>query len=135
MRVVRTREQLAGAITQLKDAGHSDEYIASFLGIDKEVLNVDPNYFTKLMNFGGAVINHTLNGSPTVDIKTRQERLAVCQGCELFQPNNEAGTSGICRHNSCGCNIQDNNDYLNKIAWADQECPLKKWLAVKGKQV
>jgi glycosyltransferase involved in cell wall biosynthesis len=27
----------------------------------------------------------------------------------------------------CGCNINDQQIYLNKLAWADQKCPISKW--------
>lgn len=86
-----------------------------------------PNLLKRLANFGTAAVNHALKGNPTVSEEVMKERLAICKGCELFKPNgNEAG--GVCTHSSCGCNIQDNLNYLNKIAWADQECPIKKWL-------
>ena len=27
----------------------------------------------------------------------------------------------------CGCNVNGKKVFLNKLAWADQECPLGKW--------
>jgi hypothetical protein len=27
----------------------------------------------------------------------------------------------------CGCNISNKSIFLNKLAWADQKCPLNKW--------
>jgi hypothetical protein len=27
----------------------------------------------------------------------------------------------------CGCNVNTKKVFLNKLAWADQECPLGKW--------
>jgi hypothetical protein len=27
----------------------------------------------------------------------------------------------------CGCNLSKKKVFLNKLAWADQECPLGKW--------
>lgn len=27
----------------------------------------------------------------------------------------------------CGCNVNNKKIFLNKLAWADQECPLGKW--------
>lgn len=29
--------------------------------------------------------------------------------------------------NVCGCSISQKKRFLNKLAWADQECPLNKW--------
>lgn len=31
----------------------------------------------------------------------------------------------------CGCNVNRKKVFLNKLAWADQECPLGKW----GKEI
>jgi hypothetical protein len=27
----------------------------------------------------------------------------------------------------CGCNINNKKIFMNKLAWADQKCPLGKW--------
>ena len=27
----------------------------------------------------------------------------------------------------CGCNINTKKKFMNKLAWADQECPIGKW--------
>ena len=27
----------------------------------------------------------------------------------------------------CGCNLSRKKIFMNKLAWADQECPLSKW--------
>jgi hypothetical protein len=27
----------------------------------------------------------------------------------------------------CGCNINTKKIFMNKLAWADQECPIGKW--------
>lgn len=27
----------------------------------------------------------------------------------------------------CGCNINDQQIYLNKLAWSDQRCPIRRW--------
>ena len=90
-----------------------------------------PSLTRRVSNFAIAASNHALAGNPTVGIEVVKERLAICKTCELFKPNdNKVG--GICTHSSCGCSIQDNLDYLNKLAWADQECPLKKWGKVEG---
>jgi hypothetical protein len=31
----------------------------------------------------------------------------------------------------CGCNVNDKKIFLNKLAWADQKCPLEKWQPVE----
>ena len=50
-------------------------------------------------------------------------RLAICKRCPLFD-------GSICRHADCGCRISQQRKFLNKLAWADQSCPLGKWTAV-----
>lgn len=27
----------------------------------------------------------------------------------------------------CGCNITNKRQFMNKLAWSDQKCPLDKW--------
>jgi hypothetical protein len=88
--------------------------------------NKEPSLAQKAVNFAKAAVAHAAAGSPTVSEEKMKERLAICKSCPLFKPNNnQAG--GVCTHSSCGCNVQDNLNYLNKIAWADQECPTGLW--------
>jgi hypothetical protein len=30
----------------------------------------------------------------------------------------------------CGCNLSSRKIFMNKLAWADQKCPLDKWVAI-----
>lgn len=92
----------------------------------KQSQNKEPSLGQKAVNFAKAAIEHAKAGNPTVSEEKMKERLAICKACPLFKPNdNKAG--GVCTHSSCGCGIQDNLNYLNKIAWADQECPTGLW--------
>jgi len=85
-----------------------------------------PSLLQRIINFTAAATQHAIAGNPVVTEEVLQERLKICQGCELFKRNqNEVG--GVCTHENCGCNIKDNLTYLNKIAWADQQCPIGKW--------
>jgi hypothetical protein len=85
-----------------------------------------PDLSTRLTNFTKAVVEHVRNGNQVVSQDVMRSRLAICRECPLFKTKmNEVG--GICTHESCGCTIQDNLNYLNKIAWADQKCPIDKW--------
>ena len=45
-------------------------------------------------------------------------RYEICTKCDKF----EKDTCLI-----CGCNVNIKRVFLNKLAWADQECPLGKW--------
>jgi hypothetical protein len=63
---------------------------------------------------------HVWNGFPKT---TKQEilyRYGICQECSDFnQIRSEC--------NICGCAISKKSKFLNKLAWADQQCPLNKW--------
>lgn len=52
------------------------------------------------------------------------ERHSVCVNCEMFDKNNAQCLM-------CGCNINTKKTFFNKLAWADQKCPLNKWDSVK----
>lgn len=91
-----------------------------------KVVNKPPKLINKVANFVAAATQHAIAGNPTVTEEQMKARLVICQGCELFKLNKNA-VGGVCTHETCGCNIQDNLNYLNKIAWADQECPIGKW--------
>jgi hypothetical protein len=85
---------------------------------------------TKLKNFAKAGIKHMTNGRPKATDEQVAERFAICQGCELFEAKEEG--VGRCNHESCGCSLKRVGIIgLNKLRWADQECPLKKWLAIE----
>jgi hypothetical protein len=90
-----------------------------------------PSALRKIANFTKALGKHLYKGMPTVSKEELDKRLAICQGCELYKKNTNA-VGGVCTHESCGCSIQDSVVFLNKIAWADQECPLKKWLSINA---
>jgi hypothetical protein len=45
-------------------------------------------------------------------------RMDICKGCEFFKDN-------TCM--KCGCALSREKNYMNKLLWADQSCPIKKW--------
>jgi hypothetical protein len=98
---------------------------------DREVqknckVNKEPPLYQKIINFAQAAVKHAIKGNPVVSEEVVLKRLEICKTCPLFKPNaNQVG--GVCTHSTCGCTIQDNTNYLNKIAWADQKCPIDKW--------
>src|SRR4029434_4501387 len=47
-------------------------------------------------------------------------RLAICKACPLFNGR-------LCTHESCRCNINSDLEFLHKLAWAAQRCPLRQW--------
>jgi hypothetical protein len=75
------------------------------------------------VNFALAAAQHLLRGAPRCSQEEINARLDVCRGCPLFD-----GT--ICRHGACGCRVNGRRRFFNKLAWADQSCPLDKWTAI-----
>jgi predicted RNA-binding Zn-ribbon protein involved in translation (DUF1610 family) len=45
-------------------------------------------------------------------------RYNICQQCEFFK-------NYTCE--KCGCAVNRNKIYANKLAWSDQVCPIGKW--------
>ncbi len=77
----------------------------------------------KILLFLKSLFFHINAGLPKCSITQIQDRYNICLKCDQL---NEA-------HNTClvcGCNINNQPILLNKLAWADQECPLKKWLKI-----
>lgn len=82
----------------------------------------------RAFSFTIAAIKHVVAGMPTCTQEQIDDRLAICRGTETLAKCSSFNGIGC---NECGCNCSDSATFLNKLAWADQECPLKKWLAIK----
>ena len=107
-------------------------YKTSFANLERNCIKLDngPSNFRRLANFAYAAVKHELTGRKTVSDEVLKSRLSICTNCpsNLFKRIDE--NTGICTHETCGCNIKDYQTYLNKIAWSDQECPVGHWKAV-----
>lgn len=91
-----------------------------------------PSFTQKARNFVKAAVKHVACGRPQATDEQVAERFAVCQGCELFEDTGEG--TGKCRHPSCGCALKKVGvKGMNKLRWADQSCPLEKWLPILQK--
>lgn len=63
---------------------------------------------------------HVWAGFPKSSQKEIDRRWQICIYCDQFdRVNNQCGV--------CGCNLSNKKQFMNKLAWADQECPLEKW--------
>lgn len=89
-----------------------DQPLASGLPTQK------PTLVDKAINFSKAAIQHAMKGSPKCTDEEINTRYNICQSCEYFQ-------NQTCK--LCGCNLVRERIYMNKLAWADQSCPIKKW--------
>jgi hypothetical protein len=74
----------------------------------------------KIFRFIKALFYHVCGGFPKSSKKEILRRYGLCSVCEFYdEPNSE------CLH--CGCNINTKKIFMNKLAWADQKCPIDKW--------
>jgi hypothetical protein len=101
------------------------------------IVDRPPSLLRKAGNFVTAAAHHVAAGSPSATDEQVTERFAICQDCELFEAKITVSETnqivqGTCNHPSCGCSLKRVGlTGRNKLRWADQECPLKKWLAVE----
>jgi hypothetical protein len=72
----------------------------------------------KIFNFIKALCFHIGAGMPKASKKQILHRFDICIRCTSFHKNQ-------CLE--CGCNINNKQIFMNKLAWADQKCPLDKW--------
>jgi hypothetical protein len=77
-------------------------------------------WLIRLKTFVKSLLFHIYGGFPK---STKQEilyRYSICLGCDEFNK-----VKSQC--NVCGCAISQQKKFLNKLAWADQECPMGNW--------
>jgi hypothetical protein len=78
------------------------------------------NILRKIPTFLKSLAFHVWSGFPKSSQEEINYRFQICQGCDLF--DNRASQCLV-----CGCNINSKKIFINKLAWADQECPKGKW--------
>lgn len=81
-------------------------------------------WLVRLQTFAKSLLWHIRLGLPKSTQQQIDQRYAICIACEKFDSNNS-----LC--SICGCNINNKRVFLNKLAWADQHCPINKWKALK----
>lgn len=114
---------------------YDDEYRCEYCGKRVKYYGVQatctakqmPSLATRVANFIPALASHVAGGMQTVPNSIKDERYALCRSCPLFKLFNEETGDGACTHGRCGCNVHPGDGFLNKINWADQECPIGKW--------
>lgn len=81
----------------------------------------------KIKTFLKSLLFHIHAGLPKCTKDQILFRYNICLSCDKFDiVRKECGV--------CGCNINNKKVFLNKLAWADQECPLKKWSKIDACQ-
>jgi len=76
------------------------------------------SFVQKLKNFAKATADHVKNGMPMCTEEQIIERHNICVKCEYFKDD-------TC--SKCGCPLIRTKQFVSKLAWADQECPVGKW--------
>jgi hypothetical protein len=77
-----------------------------------------PSFLTKVKNFAVATAGHVAAGMPMASDEEILRRHDICRACEFLKDN-------ACT--KCGCPIVRERQYVSKLSWADQECPIGKW--------
>lgn len=77
-------------------------------------------WILKLKTFIKSLTFHIYSGLPKSTINEIRYRYNICINCDQFNKN-----KSTCE--VCGCNLSTKSKFLNKLAWADQECPIGKW--------
>ena len=78
----------------------------------------------KIKTFIKSLFFHVWAGFPKATKQQIAERFQICSNCELFNKKDSTCLA-------CGCNVNNRKIFMNKLAWADQECPHGKWKRVK----
>lgn len=77
----------------------------------------------RLQTFLKSLLFHVWHGFPKTTQSEILDRYSICIACDKFnQTKSECGV--------CGCAISKKSKFLNKLAWADQECPEGKWTTI-----
>jgi hypothetical protein len=74
----------------------------------------------RLKTFFKSLFFHIKSGLPKANQSEIIYRYNICLSCEEFD-----SIKSQC--SVCGCNVNKKSQFLNKLAWADQECPQGKW--------
>jgi hypothetical protein len=74
----------------------------------------------RLKTFLKSLFFHIKSGLPKSTKEEISYRYNICILCDEFDR-----IKSQC--SVCGCNITTKSQFLNKLAWADQECPKGKW--------
>lgn len=77
-------------------------------------------FLVRIKTFVKSLLFHICAGFPKSSKEQILFRYSICQQCDMF---NQKDSQCLV----CGCNINKKKVFLNKLAWADQECPIGKW--------
>jgi hypothetical protein len=73
-----------------------------------------------ILTFLKALFWHIYSGFPKSSQEEIDHRHGICVNCNFFDHKNSQCLQ-------CGCNLSNKKEFLNKLAWADQACPIGLW--------
>lgn len=89
-----------------------------------------PGIVQKAKNFTKAIVSHVLAGMPKASDEVIEQRFSICKACQWFKADIDDPEQGICKQVHCGCSIKSvGRTGLNKLALANEACPIGKWKA------
>jgi len=106
---------------------NNEQYAKGILEKRKQAFaNPSPSLAAKASSLFDAASQFAINGFKRATAEQLEERLAICKGCDFWNPSGFGGT-GSC--NKCGCSTQA------KLRMASASCPLDppKWEAIPAK--
>lgn len=77
-------------------------------------------FWIRFRTFIKSLFWHISRGLPKSSQNLINHRYDICATCDSYDFVNSQCLQ-------CGCNINKKSQFLNKLAWADQKCPLNKW--------
>jgi hypothetical protein len=78
----------------------------------------EPNLIDKIKNFASSLSTHVKNNFVLASDEKIQNRFNICSQCEFFKNNS-------CTQ--CGCPINRHKNYISKLSWDREKCPIDKW--------
>ncbi len=77
-----------------------------------------PSFPKKVYNFILALVDHLRTGAKRTSKEEREHRLSICSQCEFYD--------GLAC-TKCGCPITRHQQFISKLDWKNQKCPVGKW--------
>ena len=85
-------------------------------------------FISKIKTFIKSLWNHILTGMKKSSSRQIKNRYKTCLACPYITI--QFDSHGDIRRSTCGkcgCNLSDKKEFMNKLAWKDQNCPEGRW--------
>lgn len=85
-----------------------------------KIMKILTKNILKIKTFLRSLLFHVYSGFPKSTQEEINYRFKICSSCDMYDKQHSQCLV-------CGCNIGQKKIFLNKLAWADQKCPIDKW--------